>query len=85
MNEIERELAFLDKNCLGYKFLKKTIEVAMEKDKLNLCCDVFPFVAKKFGTNKLCVERNIRYLLKKANCPLSSKRFVLSVVEKLAN
>lgn len=86
MGIIDEELAFLDKNRLGYAMLKEVIEkVVKMKGRASLYIDVFPQVGEKYGKSGLCVERDIRYLLKKGGCKLSSKKFIKSVVEKVLN
>ncbi len=84
MDFIDKELSFLDKKRKGYKMLKETIEIVFQRGgKTSLYIDVFPQVGQKYGKSGQCVERDIRYLLKKGGCELSSKKFIKSVIEKL--
>ena len=86
MDILERELAFLDKNKEGYKMLEDVIRIAASADgKVVLSTNIFPQIAKKYNKTSAGVERDIRYLLKKGECKLSSKKFIKSVVQKLAN
>lgn len=84
MDFIDKELSFLDKKRKGYRLLKETIALVIERGgKASLYIDVFPVVGEKYGKSGQCVERDIRYLLKKSGCELSSKKFIKSVVEKV--
>lgn len=83
MNSIEEALNCLDKKRKGYNMLKDAIElVALKQGKISLYKEVFPKIAKKYDKTPQSVERDIRYLLKKGKSSLSSKKFILDVVNK---
>lgn len=83
MNSIEEALNNLDKKRKGYNMLKDAIElVALKQGKISLYKEVFPKIAKKYDKTPQSVERDIRYLLKKGKSSLSSKKFILDVVNK---
>ncbi len=84
MSKIEEELKLLDKNRLGYKMLKDTIFIMFRCNcNAALYKDVFPQVGKKYNKSAESVERDIRYLLKKAGSLLSVKKFIKNVVDKM--
>lgn len=84
MDKIEQAIKFLDSKRKGYNMLKDAIEmVALKQGKVSLYKEVFPKIAKKYSQTPQSVERDIRYLLKKGKCPLSSKKFILDVVKSV--
>ncbi len=83
---LESELAFLDKSKEGYKLLEEAILLtASTNGKVVLSTNIFPQIAKKYNKTSAGVERDIRYLLKKGQCKLSSKKFIKIVAAKIAN
>ena len=80
LNEIKK----LDNNRKGFAFLVEIIRL--------LLCDqgmrffdkqVYPIVAKKFNVSVCVIERDVRYLLKKAGIKLPVKKFVKKILEEI--
>lgn len=86
MLDLDDELKFCDKKRKGYDMLKDAIKILAAKGgKAPLYKDVFPQIGEKYNKTAASVERDIRYLLKKSNCPLSSKKYIKQVVDKMIN
>lgn len=86
MLDLDDELKFCDNKRKGYYMLKDAIEMLAEKrGKATLYKEVFPQIGEKYNKTAASVERDIRYLLKKSNCPLSSKKYIKQVVDKMVN
>lgn len=84
MLNLDIELNFCDKKRVGYEMLKDAIIMMAEKGcKASLYKEVFPQIGKKYNKSGASVERDIRYLLKKANCELSSKKYIKLIAKKL--
>lgn len=86
MLDLDAELEFCDKKRKGYDMLKDAIQMLAEKGgRAPLYKEVFPQIGEKYNKSAASVERDIRYLLKKSNCPLSSKKYIKQVASKLLN
>lgn len=55
----------MSKKIRGYNFCRSAVEELLKRDSFCRMDTVYGKVAKKFNTNILCVERNIRYAVEK--------------------
>lgn len=84
MLNLDDELTFCDKKRKGYDMLKDAIEMLAQKgSKAPLYKEVFPQIGEKYNMSAALEERDIRYLLKKAKCDMSSKKYIKSVANKI--
>lgn len=86
MLDLDTELAFCDKKRKGYDMLKDAILMLAQKGgKAPLYKEVFPQIGEKYNKTAASVERDIRYLLKKSKCGISSKKYIKQVANKILN
>ncbi len=57
--------------------------LAQNGSKAPLYKEVFPQIGEKYNMSAALEKRDIRYLLKKAKCDMSSKKYIKSVVNKI--
>jgi len=62
---------------VGYQYWKDAVFIYMlkEKNKLSICNEVYPLIAKKYETNTMAVERAMRVCLEKALFNISKCEF----------
>lgn len=61
-----RKLGLADSYC-GERFLYQALEI-MREEPTRLCCiskQIYPEIAKRYNTNVVCVERNLRTFVSK--------------------
>lgn len=77
-------LLFVIKSARAMICIKDAIEMLAQKGgKAPLYKEVFPQIGEKYNMSAASVERDIRYLLKKAKCDMSSKKYIKSVANKI--
>lgn len=77
-------LLFVIKSARAMIRIKDAIEMLAQKGgKAPLYKEVFPQIGEKYNMSAASVERDIRYLLKKAKCDMSSKKYIKSVANKI--